>query len=576
MRLRTASDTIFQKKGVVKLIKYIQENIFRLIEKYQALTVAIAIILIFSPSLFYGLPEGHDTRAHITWISAFYEQISEGDYYPRLLTDGNYGWGSPSFVFYPPLMYWIGAGIKTALPHLGYDYVLLFVSIISFIIGSIGMNYCLKDQKAVVKTIGILIFAVAPYHLYADFLVRSSLTELFAMAFIPWLFADLRAASPIRFVLEKSILIFLIAITNAPSIILSIIGFGILWAMLNIDLLSTKPIQWIKRMVWYVLAILLGLSMSTFYLYPALTTSNPTMNIMWEQFHYSNGFIRLLPVDMDMDYWKRKVFYIVLQLIYFIPIAFAIKKVVGDKDILKYTAASILVTLLAFEISDFAYEVLTPLQKIQFPWRWLAVLTILQCIIVARIFGSGKVSMIFKASVMAVVGISLIFGLKTQMNPSKYVSDSLLEHLVLDKPQPPEYTIIQPEHAVNNIPECLGPLNCRAWMKNGTPVIVSSWSSNEISIEGSFKPGDVIYIKRIWWKGWSSSDSNKYMPIQTKEGTIKVVVNNEIKEISIEGVLYGNNIGVVITSISFIMFLLLLFFKFRAHPLYVNQFSGRN
>jgi uncharacterized membrane protein len=50
--------------------------------------------------------ESYDLKFHLIWVQLFSQQISEGILYPRWLAGDNYGYGSPTFVFYPPLVYY--------------------------------------------------------------------------------------------------------------------------------------------------------------------------------------------------------------------------------------------------------------------------------------------------------------------------------------------------------------------------------------------------------------------------------------------------------------------------------------
>ncbi|MBD2078390.1 hypothetical protein [Leptolyngbya sp. FACHB-17] len=52
-----------------------------------------------------------DLSWHMTWIQHFAMQLTE-NVYPRWLAGANYGYGSPTFVFYPPLVYYLGASFR--------------------------------------------------------------------------------------------------------------------------------------------------------------------------------------------------------------------------------------------------------------------------------------------------------------------------------------------------------------------------------------------------------------------------------------------------------------------------------
>lgn len=54
-----------------------------------------------------GLNGMTDMKWHITWLQHFYRELTEGIWYPRWLAGTNYGYGSPTFVFYPPLVYYL-------------------------------------------------------------------------------------------------------------------------------------------------------------------------------------------------------------------------------------------------------------------------------------------------------------------------------------------------------------------------------------------------------------------------------------------------------------------------------------
>ena len=53
-----------------------------------------------------------DIRWHLTWLQHFSKQFSEGIVYPRWLAGTNFGFGSPTFVFYPPLVFYLGTGLR--------------------------------------------------------------------------------------------------------------------------------------------------------------------------------------------------------------------------------------------------------------------------------------------------------------------------------------------------------------------------------------------------------------------------------------------------------------------------------
>ncbi len=72
-----------------------------------AMTIAINLRMIRD-----GVNGLGDLRWHLTWLQHFFKQLSEGIWYPRWLAGTNFGYGSPTFVFYPPLVYYLGSALR--------------------------------------------------------------------------------------------------------------------------------------------------------------------------------------------------------------------------------------------------------------------------------------------------------------------------------------------------------------------------------------------------------------------------------------------------------------------------------
>ncbi|NJM98631.1 MAG: hypothetical protein HC800_17065 [Phormidesmis sp. RL_2_1] len=84
----------------------------RLLDVGIVLILLLATVAINLRMIRYGLNGIGDSRWHLTWLQHFSKQLFEGIVYPRWLAGTNFGYGSPTFVFYPPLVYYLGAGLK--------------------------------------------------------------------------------------------------------------------------------------------------------------------------------------------------------------------------------------------------------------------------------------------------------------------------------------------------------------------------------------------------------------------------------------------------------------------------------
>lgn len=95
----------------VRILK--SRKISCLLEASLFLLLALVAITINQKMIRDGVIfESYDIRYHINWLQHFSKQFSEGILYPRWLAGDNYGYGSPTFVFYPPLVYYLGSLLK--------------------------------------------------------------------------------------------------------------------------------------------------------------------------------------------------------------------------------------------------------------------------------------------------------------------------------------------------------------------------------------------------------------------------------------------------------------------------------
>ncbi|NJN62638.1 MAG: hypothetical protein HC795_14995 [Coleofasciculaceae cyanobacterium RL_1_1] len=127
---------------------------------------------------------GHDTVWHSLWINHFSQQISDGITYPRWLAETNYGYGSPTFVFYPPLPYYLAYLFK-GVAHWPIAQTFGGVySLISFLSGLSVYGYKRHAWGRIAALIAGLFFLLAPYNLY-DRYMRMALSSAVAALWLP-------------------------------------------------------------------------------------------------------------------------------------------------------------------------------------------------------------------------------------------------------------------------------------------------------------------------------------------------------------------------------------------------------
>src|SRR5258708_25562573 len=80
------------------------------------LTIVVTAVALFLPTLFFGIPSGHDFEFHLnSWMEVL-TQWRLGILYPRWAALAHYGFGEARFVFYPPASWILGAALGSFLP----------------------------------------------------------------------------------------------------------------------------------------------------------------------------------------------------------------------------------------------------------------------------------------------------------------------------------------------------------------------------------------------------------------------------------------------------------------------------
>ncbi|OKH22034.1 hypothetical protein NIES593_13955 [Hydrococcus rivularis NIES-593] len=139
-----------------------------LVEGGILLLLALATAIVNWKMIRDGINGMADLKWHIPWLQHFSKQLAEGIWYPRWLAGTNYGYGSPTFVFYAPLVYYIGSLLKFS----GFNTENTIIALFSLAIFLSGLNcYYYRRFEAIAKepsTIRIQTYYYPAWHLYLN------------------------------------------------------------------------------------------------------------------------------------------------------------------------------------------------------------------------------------------------------------------------------------------------------------------------------------------------------------------------------------------------------------------------
>ncbi len=341
----------------------------RFIEVGIVCFLILATIVINSRMIRDGLNGMPDIRWHITWLQHFSQQLSEGIWYPRWLAGTNFGYGSPTFVFYPPLAYYVGSGFKA----LGLDTQQALIGLFSIALFFCGFNFYLYGRQRWGKlpaVVGSLAFMTAPF-LGHNIYFAARLAEIFALLWVPlglWLTDQALEYPRWRIVLAVFFAIF--AISHVPSLLLCFI----FWLPYTFVQLWRKP--W-KSVVTTIAAAFLGFGIVSLYLLPAIRE---------QVFVNTTGLKSVLggfPANLaGTPLTLNRVFTTRIQNIFFSEVLAAFvfaaisslwhhKQPAKVKETWCWLAFLGAIAILMSYISLPIWRASTTLQMVQFPWRMM-------------------------------------------------------------------------------------------------------------------------------------------------------------------------------------------------------------
>jgi hypothetical protein len=247
------------------------------------LLLLLATLLINSRMLRFGLTGLGDLRWHITWIQHFSHQIAEGILYPRWLAGTNFGYGSPTFVFYPPLVYYIGSFFKL----LGLSSEQTLYAVFSLSVFLCGLSFYVYGRGKWGRPAalgGAFFYMTCPY--VFGILSGGALASLFAVAWIPiGVYTIDRAIESPWWRIPLAFLWMFVALTHNPSLLVYGIAGGLYTLIAGLE-------RSLKTAIVTLVFMTLGLAMASFFLVPVFL-EQPFTNVGYVV-DFSPNYLRFL------------------------------------------------------------------------------------------------------------------------------------------------------------------------------------------------------------------------------------------------------------------------------------------
>jgi hypothetical protein len=365
------------------------------------------------PAYFNGIPAGNDQSQHFQFADTISRSASSGIVYPPFGAASNHGFGDYGIRFYPPLTYYL----MTALFFLTNDWYfasLLLFSLV-FLVGAIGVylwaGQWLESQIAVLAA---FFYTVEPYHLN-ELYNNALLAEFVATAILPFCFLfTARVCRDAKWidVVGLSVSFSLLVLTHLPLTIICSVALAIYSmillrqaaAMATIPKLFSAGIasvfltafywsRWLPEIDW-------------------ITHSSPKyFSTIWD---YRANFL-LIPGHFinfggdALNLWFADVL-LIAALSVTIPaiILFFKRAEIRNRSNVSLVIVLGAAVLMTTPLSSPVWELAGFLQKVQFPWRWMAVISAFAAILAALGISKTFEALRSKKNIPVAVGLCVV------------------------------------------------------------------------------------------------------------------------------------------------------------------------
>lgn len=558
-----------------------------LIAKWKNPSLYCCLAIIFFLSFFmmlrqlvtpgYFTVQHYDIEAYTSMALQFQESLHEDVTYPRWMPLNFWGYGSPTFILYSPLAYYMTAFMYALSGSIAFS--MNFVKFGAFLISSIGMFFMVKEFYPVkIALLTSVFFILLPFHIFQLYLVESFASAVSFVWFAPILLFTH------RYINSRHFRYLVYAGACYGGLIFTYILHGYMFAFVFAAYVLFLSVSEKKTALLFVIPFIIavGILVSAAHILPFIfesqflntktlvSTSGPSV------YHYSLGF--LIPDTSESNppgtfWYVYRNSYLNHTLLLLCSTIVSIISIwqLNSYHYMKHTniinkffiLIALVSIILLFGISSFLWETIPFFKYIHLPKRWLNITSFAAAFLSASIFmrlETGHQSKIYKYSF--VILFLLLFTLQDfdyinraniftekELMPSKGVNLAL-EHL------PAGVRIDKVDH--NEIQEK------NADIISGVGKIASlSWKSEQRTFRISAMQPLTLRVRTFNFPGWTAYLDDVRTKIREENDTKAILVdvppgNHSLKLVFEDTPVrfYGKLISIV-SLLSFLAFMLM-------------------
>jgi hypothetical protein len=371
-----------------------------------AVALPLGVFVVWSQIfLLDRMPRQFDFLTHLRWAEQFVAAVMEGTWVPRWAYLSLHGLGDPTFLYYQPVFYYLSSAVEllfgVSTPHA----VLLAGALPYLLLGGVVYFDVLRQSDARPALLGTLLVVASP----ALFFLSTQIAGLPWTLSIPFSVLFLiESIRPVPRTTRIALLLAAVCLTHLLSGLMALCCAG-----LGRVLFFPPRRETLMSHGHLAVGIILGLGLSGFFLFPALSqlnlinpggwTDHPTLN-------WKNSF--LFPIGTWLVHGIR--WFTVQWVLPALALAMCVFVLLpqtqcngpAGKRARQLAILGIVALALGSELAYPLFKYLAPMRKLQFPYRFVFIGSVLASIALALHLNSGAWR--YGRAVSRIVGLILI------------------------------------------------------------------------------------------------------------------------------------------------------------------------
>lgn len=492
------------------------------------------------PIYISGLPDGFDLSTDLRFASAFRDGILNGNFSPGWAND-NFGFGSIGIRFYPPIAFYTLAFGEMIT---GDWFSAIFINLFGWMcLGCIGIYFFVKEWSSPGPAmVAGMIYAIVPQHLteiygyflYAEFAAWGVMP--FCFLFVTRICRGGKWLDVFLFATSYSVLI----LTHIPTTIMVTISLPV-YVLVLLDWRRFKNI-----FLQLFVSIALTLAATSYRWIQIVSEFNwlAHNDPKWSTGKYGFSvwlFPNILETRkvylLELMSWLTDITIIltILLLIPAFPYLFTSAKTKTD-PVRKIIIATTITALFAFFMlskpSLFIWNNAGFLQKIQFPWRWLSILSMLGVVSIALtipllVLRFQKIERLIVYFGLAVIVVMMLFDITQIIIPSEPIPRAKFGKIEIDLQTKPIFEGWWPIWAKEEAFE-----TSERVMAGNRRVDVTRWESE--TREFTVQRGDAVALRvsTFYYPLWTATVNGDEAEIEMDEfGAIIIPIHSEVSTV---------------------------------------------